>query len=100
MNESEALATVIALVGIAIGIVARTYAPYLKKLAEGKIEKFERKYLYSAVLSFVIALGTAKELIGSFDLAAETPWYLILILAVLFGAMWNDGVNRSIWWKG
>lgn len=94
----EIVAYMIALIGIAIGVVLRTYAPYLKKLAEGKEElKFDKKYLWTAIAAFVIALLSAMDIIARFDYSAVESLLALFGLAVLYGTLWNSAINRYVW---
>ena len=49
----------IAFVGLLLGVVARTAIPFLRKLRTGVVEDFGRKYLYSSIAAFIIALIVA-----------------------------------------
>ena len=41
------------LLGILFGVLARTLAPYLRKLKQGKVKEFRNGYWFSALASFV-----------------------------------------------
>lgn len=91
------LANIVAIVGIAVGIMWTTYAPYLKKMKEEKIESFDKKYLVTAVIAFVGALVTAIPLLSGFDLEGATDMAALSILAIIYGATCTRATNRGIW---
>lgn len=90
------VANIVAIVGIAIGIMWTTYAPYLKKMKEEKIESFNMKYLVTAVISFGGALVTAIPLLASLDLEGAPIWSLF-IGAIIYGATCTRVTNKGIW---
>ena len=94
---SDNIGNIVAIVGIAIGILWTTYAPYLKKLKEEKIEGFDKKYLVTAVIAFVGALVTAIPLLAGFDLEGTTDMFALFVLAIIYGATCTRATNRGIW---
>ncbi len=46
----------IKLIGLFLGIFIRTWVPFIRKVKQGKIEKFEKKYLSQAVSSALFAV--------------------------------------------
>lgn len=46
---------VLKLGGLFLGVLARTWLPYIRKMKQGKIEKFEMKFLRQAIGSVVVA---------------------------------------------
>jgi hypothetical protein len=96
--EGEALSFVVLVVGIALGIVFRTYAPYLKRAIESEQPlKFDRKYLWTAIVAFVIALMSAVDLVAMRGDTATENILLLFALSVLYGATWNSAINRFLW---
>ncbi len=91
------IANVVAILGIVLGIMWTTYAPYIKKLKEEKIEHFDKKYLVSAVISFGAALVTAIPLLAGFDLEGTTDMFALFVMAIIYGATCTRATNRGIW---
>lgn len=87
--------TVIA--GAALGNFARTMIPYWAKLRENPEIVFERKFLGTAVISFIGALGLG---LGLFPMFAETVQNSGLSLAAVFAtvALSAFGLNAGINW--
>jgi hypothetical protein len=46
----------IKLLGIFFGVLFRMLLPYIRKLKQGKIDKFEKKYLNIGIGSFILSL--------------------------------------------
>lgn len=96
--ENEALSFLVLVAGIALGIVFRTYAPYLKRAIESEEPlKFERKYLWTAIGAFLIALLTAIDVVARMEGSAIDNLLLLFGLAVLYGTTWNSAINRFLW---
>lgn len=91
------VANIVAIVGIAVGIMWTTYAPYLKKMKEEKIESFDKKYLVTALIAFVGGLVTAIPLLSNFSLEGETDMFALFIMAIIYGATCTRATNRGIW---
>ena len=47
------------LLGLALGILYKTYAPYRTKLAAGTVKSFETTYIWTAIAAFVGSMMTA-----------------------------------------
>jgi len=56
--------------GLLLGILARTLLPWLRKVKEGKIRGFGRRYFYSALASAAIGLFLTLTIFPQFEAAA------------------------------
>ena len=90
----------IALVGGLLGIIMRTYFPWVRKVAEGKIlPNFDLNYAISGVLSF-IATGHFFLMLGEEFMKMIGAVYTFVI-TFLFSLGINSGVNEGMkWFKG
>ncbi|MCK7480022.1 MAG: hypothetical protein M0C28_24120 [Candidatus Moduliflexus flocculans] len=57
--------------GLFLGILARTVLPWLRKVREGRVRGFGRRYLYSALASLAIGLILTLVLFPRFEAGAE-----------------------------
>lgn len=92
------MATIL-LLGLAIGILYKTYLPYAQKKQEGKLEKFDPYFIWTAITAFVGALVTALGMFGDAALAWTEGWpfgtgyFAILGFGFLWAVAWNYGAN-------
>ena len=54
--------------GLLLGVLARTVLPWLRKVREGKVRGFGRRYLYSALASVAIGLVWTLVLFPRFEI--------------------------------
>ncbi|MBN2407091.1 MAG: hypothetical protein JXJ19_05290 [Elusimicrobia bacterium] len=94
----------IKLLGLFLGVFARTWIPYIRKLKQGKIKGFDKKFLKFA-LGSVILSGISVLLIIPQYKYSETEiidfWTALKVFATAFafGFGWNTVVNESIKWN-
>lgn len=87
----------IALVGGLLGIAVRTYFPWIRKVAEGKLlPNFDVNYAITGLLSFV-ATGHFVSMLGEGILSALGAVYAF-ITTFLFGLGVNSGLNEAMKW--
>jgi hypothetical protein len=88
--------------GLLLGILARTILPWLRKVKEGKVRGFSRRYLYSALASAAIGLILTLTIFPRFEAGAEGQTFEALFklfsLAFGFGFGWNALVNEGGAW--
>ncbi len=88
--------------GLLLGILARTILPWLRKVKEGKIRGFSRRYVYSALASLTIGLILTLTIFPRFEAGAEGETFEALFklfcLAFGFGFGWNALVNEGGAW--
>jgi len=87
----------IALVGALLGILVRTYFPWIRKIAEGKLfGNFDMNYAITALLSFV-ATGHFITMLGESIMQALGAIYTF-VTTFLFGLGLNSVVNEAKKW--
>lgn len=88
--------------GLLLGILARTILPWLRKVREGKVRGFSRRYVYSALASLAIGLILTLTLFPRFEpgIGGETfeALFKLFCLAFAFGFGWNALVNEGGAW--
>lgn len=89
-----------ALIGLFLGILARTLFPYLKKAKEaeeaGNELPFNKKFTYTAIYSFVSAGIGAIMLFATYTVPPGLTVIQVGIVAFLAGYVENDIMNRLI----
>jgi hypothetical protein len=95
---------VIRILGIFLGVLARTLLPWLRKLKEGEVRGFGPRYIYSALAS--LAIGVVLTLVifpqfegGSLGNSFE-DLFKLFCLAFGFGFGWNALVLEGGAWAG
>ena len=93
---------VLKLLGILFGVLARTLAPYLRKLKQGKIKEFKNGYWLSALAAFILGLITTLFIFPKFEITQTGPGVEGLVklfcTAFGFGFAWNALVNETAKW--
>jgi len=95
-------AFLIKFLGLLAGILARTILPWLRKVKEGKVRGFSRRYAYSALASLAIGLILALTIFPKFEAGADgetfEAFFKLFCLAFGFGFGWNALVNEGGAW--
>jgi O-antigen/teichoic acid export membrane protein len=93
---------VLKLLGILFGVLARTLAPYLRKVKQGKVKEFKNRYWLSALASFILGLITTLLIFPKFEITQTGPGVEGLVklfcTAFGFGFAWNSLVNETAKW--
>ena len=93
---------VLKLSGILLGVLARTLAPYLRKVKQGKVKEFKNGYWLSALAAFILGLITTLLIFPKFEITQTGPGIEGLIklfcTAFGFGFAWNSLVNETAKW--
>jgi hypothetical protein len=88
--------------GLLLGILARTVLPWLRKVKEGKVRGFSRRYVYSALASLAVGLIFTLTIFPRFEAGAEgqtfEAFFKLFSLAFGFGFGWNALVNEGGAW--
>jgi len=88
--------------GLFAGILARTILPWLRKVKDGQVRGFSRRYVYSALASLAIGLMLALTIFPKFDAGAAgttfEAFFKLFCLAFGFGFGWNALVNEGGAW--
>jgi len=92
----------IKLSGILFGVLARTMAPYLRKLKHGKVREFKKGYWLSAAASLVLSAITTLLIFPDFNVAKPgiglEASIKLFCLAFGFGFAWNSVVSEAAKW--
>jgi hypothetical protein len=95
---------VIRILGIFLGILARTLLPWLRKLKEGEVRGFSARYVYSALASLAIGVVLTLVIFPQFEAgsAGDTfeDLFKLFCLAFGFGFGWNALVLEGGAWAG
>lgn len=91
----------VAVIGIFIGALYRTFKPYLQKAKDAAAEEkdidFKMIYLYSMLSSIVTCLAITMMILPGFPIPAEPQNILILFGgAFTFGYTTNSEINSGI----
>ena len=101
---------VIKILGLFLGIVARSLIPWLRKLRQGEVHGFDRRYFYSALATFILGIILTLVLFPQFkdDGAGLGPggasspgfeaYFRLFCLAFAFGFGWNAMVLEAGQW--
>jgi hypothetical protein len=88
--------------GLLLGILARTLLPWLRKVKEGKVRSFGRRYVFSALASAAIGLFLTLIIFPQFEAGAAgqgfEELFKLFCLAFGFGFGCNALVNEGGAW--
>ncbi len=97
-------AFLVRLIGIFAGVMARTLLPWLRKLREGRVRGFGRRYLISTLASLVLGVILTLVVFPRFDEAVAgasfEEMFKLFSLAFGFGFGWNALVLEGQAWAG
>ncbi len=95
---------VIRILGIFLGILARTLLPWLRKLKEGEVRGFGPRYVYSALASLAVGIVLTLVVFPQFEGGAAgssfEDFFKLFCLAFGFGFGWNALVLEGGAWAG
>ena len=98
------LEIILKLSGIFLGILARSLLPWLRKLREGKVGRFSRRYFYSALASLIFGTIVTLAIFPQLEVAASgqgfEDYFKLFCLAFGFGFGWNAIVLEGTQWAG
>ena len=90
--------------GIFFGVLARTLVPWLRKLREGKVKGFDRRYIYSAIASFALGFIITLLIFPQFEVGipgrGAEAYIKLFCTAFGFGFGWNAIVSEVGKWAG
>jgi len=88
--------------GLLLGILARTVLPWLRKVKNGKVRGFSRRYVYSALAAAAIGLILTLTIFPRFEAGAAgqgfEELFKLFCLAFGFGFGWNALINEGGAW--
>ena len=92
------------LIGIFLGVLARTLFPWLRKLREGTVERFDKRYIVSGIGSFIIGFIVTLLIFPQFSAGPAGPGFeaafKLFATAFGFGFGWNSLVLEAGKWAG
>lgn len=98
------LETILKLIGIFLGILARSLLPWLRKLREGKVGRFSRRYFTSALASLIFGAMVTLAIFPQLERVASgrgfEDYFKLFCLAFGFGFGWNALVLEGTQWAG
>lgn len=94
---------IIKLTGILLGVLCRSLVPYLRKVKQGKVKEFSRRYLSTTVASVILGIIVTLIIFPQFRApSAEITLegYIKLFCASFgFGFGWNTIINEITKWS-
>jgi hypothetical protein len=98
------LELIVKFLGILLGVLIRSLLPWLRKLREGRVQKFGKRYVYSAIGSFILGFILTLVIFPQFQ-ASGTPagfdaYFKLFCLAFGFGFGWNALLLEGGQWTG
>jgi len=92
------------LAGIFLGILARTLAPWLRKIRDGQAVRFQKRYAAAAAASFLLGVIITLVIFPQFEAAAPgrdfDSLFKLFCLAFGFGFGWNAIILEGGEWAG
>lgn len=98
----------IKIAGLFLGIVARSLIPWLRKLRQGQVHGFDRRYFYSALATFILGIILTLVLFpqlkvepaasGEAATSAFEAYFRLFCIAFGFGFGWNAMVFEAGKW--
>ncbi len=96
----------IKIIGLFLGVVARSLIPWLRKLRNGEVKGFDKRYLYSGIATFILGVIITLVLFPQFKGEAGATgvapgfenYFRLFCLAFGFGFGWNAIVLEAGKW--
>ena len=90
--------------GIFLGVLARVFFPWVRKLRSGKATRFTKRYLYSAIGSVIAGMIVTLLIFPKFDVATAGQGaegaVRLFAMAFGFGFGWHAIVDEVAKWVG
>jgi len=90
--------------GIFLGVLARAFFPWVRKLRSGKATHFSKRYLYSAIGSVIAGMIVTVLIFPKFDIAVAGQGaegaVRLFAMAFGFGFGWHAIVDEVAKWAG
>ncbi len=90
--------------GIFLGVLARAFFPWVRKLRSGKLAHFSKRYLYSAIGSVIAGMIVTVLIFPKFEVTAigQGPEAGVRLFAMAFGFGfgWHAIVDEVAKWAG
>ena len=96
--------TAIEMIGIFFGVLARSLAPYFRKVREGKVKSFHKRHLASSVGSLILGIIITLLIFPQFQASAPNGgldvYIKLFCTAFGFGFGWHAIVSEVASWFG
>ena len=87
------------LTGIFVGVLTRVFLPWVRKLKQGKVKDFDKKYLYSAAGSIIMGVIVTLLVMPQFKSpGTDASGVEGFAVAFGFGFGWHSIVNEAGKW--
>jgi formate/nitrite transporter FocA (FNT family) len=90
--------------GILLGVLARAFFPWVRKLRDGKAAHFSKRYLYSAIGSAIAGMIVTVLIFPKFDVPSigqgAEAGVRLFATAFGFGFGWHSIVDEVAKWAG
>lgn len=90
--------------GIFLGVLARTFLPWVRKLHSGKLVHFNKRYLYSAIGSVIAGMIVTVLIFPKFEVTSigQGPEASVRLFAMAFGFGfgWHAILDEAAKWAG
>ena len=90
--------------GIFLGVLARAFFPWVRKLRSGKAVRFRKRYLYSAIGSVIAGMIVTLLIFPKFDVVSSgqgaDAGIRLFAVAFGFGFGWHAIVDEVAKWAG
>lgn len=94
----------IKMIGIFLGVLARSLAPYLRKRRLGKIKSFHKRHLASSIGSLILGIIITLLIFPQFQAVAPNRglevYVKLFCTAFGFGFGWHALVSEAASWAG
>jgi len=97
----DSIMATLMLLGLAIGILYKTYLPYARKQKAGTIKTFSPRYVWTAVTAFIGSLMTAMTMFTDAAQAWAEGWpygfgyFAVFAFGFFWAVGWNYGTNQA-----
>jgi hypothetical protein len=99
MSSEWLTAELVAFVGVLLGVLYRTIAPYLKILKENPDMPFDRKFIVTAIITFIESFFVTLLIFNTLPadvILTSTGLFATLLLAFSWAYTGNDIINTLI----
>ena len=96
--DTGSLIEIVGLIGTLLGILTRTFLPYIRKVLQGKLPPYiDIKYISSGTISFITLAYIAKILIPSIApyLSALIVFLTMFFMAIGVNSIYNEVIKWS-----
>jgi len=96
------VAVFLQVVGVFLGVLSRSSLPFLRKLYQGKIKTFKKKYLYQGIGAFFISLIISFLIFPQYSFKKEAfsalEVFKLFCISFTFGFGFNSLINEAGEW--